>query len=243
MRASRVSAFSLGNITKKIACLSIGGSILSRESGINVEYAKELSLLLQKRVRSTKFILVVGGGYSSRLYIRSTKSIIGNNSLLDQIGIAFTRINALILKDLLSDFNVYPNIVTTIEELKAGIMLSDIVILGGLIPGITTDSVAMLACELTGCKQMINISSESYVYDRPIREKGARKLPRLNHQQLVDIANRCDDRSAGSNFILDFFAAKIAKRSNIEILFVNDRIRELDLALNGRKHMGSTVKD
>ena len=188
----------------------------------------ELAALLKKRIKDTRFIFVVGGGYSSRLYISSTRSIISNNAILDQIGIAFTRINALILKDLLSEFNVYPNIVTTMEELNAGITLSDIVIMGGIIPGITTDSVAMLACELTGCKKMINISRENYVYDRPIREKGAKKLAKLNHQQLVDIANRCDDRSAGSNFILDFFAAKIAKRSNIDILFVNDNIKNSD---------------
>ncbi len=228
---------------KKIACLSIGGSILSRESGINVEYAKRLSSLIGKKIKGTKFILVVGGGYSSRLYISSTRSIINNNSLLDQIGIAFTRVNALILQDLLSEFNVYPNIVTTIEELKSGIASSDIVVLGGLIPGITTDSVAMLACELTGCRKMINISSESYVYDRPIRDRGAKRMKNLNHQQLVDIANKCDDRSAGSNFILDFFAAKIAKRSNIEICFVNDDTKELEKALDGRSHNGSVVRN
>jgi uridylate kinase len=224
-------------------CISIGGSILSKESGINVKYVNELAALLKKRIKNTRFIFVVGGGYSSRLYISSTRSIISNNAILDQIGIAFTRINALILKDLLSEFNVYPNIVTTMEELTAGITLSDIVIMGGIIPGITTDSVAMLACELTGCKKMINISRENYVYDRPIREKGAKKLPKLNHQQLVDIANRCDDRSAGSNFILDFFAAKIAKRSNIDILFVNDSITELAKALDGKKHTGSIVRN
>ena len=90
---------------------------------------------------------------------------------------------------------------------------------------------------------MINVSNESYVYDRPIREKGAKKLAKLDHQQLVDIANRCDDRSAGSNFILDFFAAKIAKRSNIEVIFVNDDISELSRALEGKKHKGSVVAD
>ena len=233
----------LGNPTKKNFCVSIGGSILSKENGINVKYVEELAGLLRKKVKTAKFIFIVGGGYSSRLYIRSTRSIISNNAILDQIGIAFTRINAIILKDLLSEFNVYPNIVTTMEELSSGIMLSDIVIMGGMIPGITTDSVAMLACEIMNCKEMINVSNESYVYDRHIREKGARKLAKLNHQQLVEIANRCDDRTAGSNFILDFFAAKIAKRSNINILFVNDRIKELEKALDGKKHDGSIVKD
>ena len=204
---------------------------------------EELAGLLRRKIKNTKFILVVGGGYSSRLYIRSTKSIINNNAILDQIGIAFTRINALILKDLLSGFNVYPNVVTTMEELNSGIALSDIVIMGGIIPGITTDSVAMLACELTACPMMINVSNESYVYDRPIREKGAKKLAKLDHQQLVDIANRCDDRSAGSSFILDFFAAKIAKTSNIDVLFVNDDIKELGRVLEGKKHKGSVVAD
>ena len=67
-------------------CISVGGSIISREDGINIEYAKHLGETIEK-YKNKKFILVVGGGYASRLYINSSKKIIKNNSILDEIGI------------------------------------------------------------------------------------------------------------------------------------------------------------
>ncbi len=64
-------------------CISVGGSIISREDGINIGYAKRLRALL-KSYPGKRFILVVGGGYASRLYINSSKAIIKNNAVLDR---------------------------------------------------------------------------------------------------------------------------------------------------------------
>jgi uridylate kinase len=227
---------------KKIMCLSLGGSIISRDTGVNVEYSKKLSALIDHFRDKYKFIIVVGGGYASRLYIQSTKNIIENNSLLDQVGIAFTRINALILKDLLGNLSVYPNVITSLEELKNSLSMNDIVVLGGLLPGISTDAVSVLACEVTNSKLLINVSATSYVYDKPPSEEGAKKLKNLTHEQLVELAYKYDQREAGSHFILDLVASKLAKRSKIEIRFVDDNIENLYAAIEGREHNGTTVK-
>jgi uridylate kinase len=226
---------------KQIMCISLGGSIISREDGINVEYVKKLRQLLIDYSGKYKFVLVVGGGYANRLYVNSIKSTIANNSILDQIGIALTRINALILNDLLTGLDVYPNTVTSLEELKMGIDKNSIVVLGGLLPGISTDAVSVLACEVLNSKLLINVSSIAYIYDKPPSEKGAKKLERLTHQQLVDLAYRYDSREARSHFIFDFVASKLAKRANLKIRFVDDSIKDLKLAIDGKFHKGSVV--
>ena len=46
---------------KKIMCLSLGGSIISRDTGVNVEYSKKLSGLIDHFRDKYKFIIVVGG--------------------------------------------------------------------------------------------------------------------------------------------------------------------------------------
>src|SRR5271169_903952 len=94
-------------------CISLGGSIVSRRNGVNVSYIKKLFGLMKKHSSKMKFIITVGGGYASRLYISSSRQILKNEAVLDEIAIAITRINALIVKDLLSEMDVYPNIVTT----------------------------------------------------------------------------------------------------------------------------------
>ncbi|MEM3839320.1 MAG: hypothetical protein QXF01_01940, partial [Candidatus Micrarchaeaceae archaeon] len=104
-----------------VICISLSGSMISGEKGVNVDFIKKLADLFRRYSKRFKFIVTVGGGYSNRLYITSTRSIITNNSVLDQIGIAFTRINALVLKDLFSQLDVYPNVVTTMEELKQAV--------------------------------------------------------------------------------------------------------------------------
>jgi uridylate kinase len=226
---------------KPIVCISLGGSIIAREDGINLGYVRKLKVLLKSYSKKYKFVLVVGGGYPNKLYVNSIKEAIPNNSLLDQIGIAFTRINALIVKDLLLDLDIYPNVVTSLEELKMAINRNNIAVIGGLLTGISTDAVALLSCEVVNGKNLINVSSSAYIYDRPPSEKGAVKLTHLTHQKLIEIAYMYDTREARSNFIFDFVASKLAKRANIKIRLVDDSIPDLKLAIDGKFHKGSIV--
>jgi uridylate kinase len=214
---------------------------VSKKNGVNVPFIRQFAKLLKKYRNKHKFIVVVGGGYANSLYVKTTRSIISNHSVLDQIGIAFTRINALIVKDLFADLNVYQNVVTSLEELKMAIGTSDVIIMGGLVPGISTDAVAILSCEVNNGRRLINVSREAYVYDRPPQESGAKKLPSMTHDQLIELAYRYDTRVAKSPFIFDLVASKLAKRAKISISFVSDDIAQVEHAINGRKHDGSTV--
>jgi uridylate kinase len=223
-------------------CISLGGSIISRKSGVNVSYVKRLSGMLRKFGNRYRFIITVGGGYASRLYISSSRQILKNEAVLDEIAIAITRINALIVKDLISDLDVYPNVVTELGELRMATKSNSIVVMGGLLPGISTDAVATLACEVVGSKVLINVSTEAYIYDRPPMEKGAKKLETVTHDKMINIASIRDTRIAGSNFVFDLVAAKLAKRGNIEVRFVNDDVNQLELAISGKRHSGTVVR-
>ncbi|MCL4365212.1 MAG: hypothetical protein M1569_00755 [Candidatus Marsarchaeota archaeon] len=223
-------------------CVSLGGSMVSRKTGVNVSYIRRLAKLLKKHVNKHRFIITVGGGYASRLYINSSRQILTNEAVLDEIAIAITRINALIVKDLFSDMDVYPNVVTDLNELRMAHKSSGIVFLGGLLPGISTDAVATLTCEVSGSKTLINISEDSYIYDRPPTDKSARRLESVSHDRLIEVAAIRDSRVAGSNFVFDLVAAKLAKRGNIEVRFVNDDMEQLELALSDKKYKGTVVK-
>ena len=59
---------------------------------------------------------------------------------------------------------------------------------------------------------------------------------------MIEVAAIRDTRNAGSNFVFDLVAAKLAKRGGIEVRFVNDDMAQLELAIAGKKHKGTTVK-
>ncbi len=223
-------------------CISLGGHVVFKKNGVNVNYIKKLLDVIKQNTTKYKFIIVVGGGYASRLYTQPARQIIRNNEVLDEIAIAITRINALIVKDIFSDLEIYPNVATSLEELRAATRGNEVVVMGGLLPGMTTDAVAVLASEVVNSRVMINIGNGSYVYDRPPSMRGAKRLGSLDHNTMVDIASKYDTREADASFIFDLVASKLSKRAGIEIRFVNDDINEFRLALEGKKHKGSVVK-
>ena len=227
----------------KTVGISIGGRVVSKEGGINISYIRGLSELLKRQENGYRFVLVVGGGYANRLAVSSARKEIKSNYVLDEIGIWFTRINALMLKNLLSSVDVYPNVVADLTELKAAMLTDHVVVMGGLVPGITTDGVCALACEAVNSNLLINVSTLGHVYDKLPSEKGAKPLKKMNHAQLVEMAYRYDSRVAKSDFIFDLFASKLTQRSNIEIHFVNDKIKDLEMAITGKSHEGTVVKD
>lgn len=222
-------------------CISLGGSVITNEKGINVSYIERLANLLSKSKNS--FIIIVGGGYPNRLYVDSVRNHIKSEIVLDMIGLSFTRINALVVKDFMEQkVDTHPNIVADLDDLKSAVKSSRVVLMSGMLPGLTTDTDAILACESTGAKKLINVGKQPYVHDRDPSEPGAKKFKTLSHDDLIEIAMRQDKRLAKTKFIFDVVASKLAKRSNIELRFVDSSMENLKNAIEGKPHNGTTVK-
>jgi uridylate kinase len=223
--------------------ISLGGSVLSRKEGYNIGYASEFCELV-KRHKGEKFLVCAGGGNLNRELLAAVAGKIGNRAHLDELGIAVTRINALILKDLLCALGVDVNetIPTSLDQLKEMHKMHRVTVFGGLMEGITTDSDAVLGAELASSRTMINVGETPYVYDRNPKEKGAKKLERLSYDELLSLARTGDRRAPRTNFIFDYVATLLAARSGIRLLFVGAEIKDLEAALAGRAHGGSTVE-
>ncbi|MGC8479066.1 MAG: hypothetical protein ACP5M9_00110 [Candidatus Micrarchaeia archaeon] len=89
----------------------------------------------------------------------------------------------------------------------------------------------------------MNASKESYIHDKNPSEKTAKRFTKLSYDELIKIASEFDTREAGPNFIFDLTASKLARRGKIELRFVNDKISELELAINGKDFNGTRVFD
>lgn len=116
-------------------------------------------------------------------------------------------------------------------------------VMGGTMPGLTTDADAVLLAECLGIKRVVNLSKADAIYDRDPSQKGARKYSKIGLDNFVGLVSRFDERKAKVNFPFDLVAAKLAARSRIRVDFVNGRdLKQVRAVFSGRKHAGTVVK-
>ncbi|MDE1761624.1 MAG: hypothetical protein KGH78_00320 [Candidatus Micrarchaeota archaeon] len=224
-------------------CISLGGSSILGKRGIIPDNLEHFASALSRSEKSDKFVVVVGGGAASRQYISSSTKLLGNDRDLDEVGIAVTRVNALIVMKYLSKkISTFPKVLQTLEELPGALRGHRVAVMGGLRPGISTDAVAALACKKLRSKLLVNVSAVMYVYNKKPTAKGARAIHSLDHQTMLRIARRFDNRKPGTHFIFDLEASKIAKRENIEVRFSNLDEKNLILTIKGSNFRGSVVR-
>ena len=94
--------------------ISIGGSIILQENE-EIEYLKKLAKLLISQSKRNKLFIVVGGGKLARKYIDYARELGADESFLDEIGIASTRLNARLLIAALKG-HAYPKVAHDIDE-------------------------------------------------------------------------------------------------------------------------------
>lgn len=194
--------------------ISLGGSIISSD-GLNLKFMKEFVSTVEKMKDKCRFGIVVGGGMLARTYISALREYKINDSILDEIGINATRMNALALSSLIPDSNF--KIPTTVNDAAELSHNYNIVVMGGTEPGHTTDTVATLLAERIGAKTLINATSVDGVYtDDPKKDPNAKKLDRMSYDEAISLALE-KSIGAGPNVFMDLTALNIAKRAGIKI--------------------------
>nr|2IJ9_A Chain A, Uridylate kinase [Archaeoglobus fulgidus DSM 4304]2IJ9_B Chain B, Uridylate kinase [Archaeoglobus fulgidus DSM 4304] len=190
--------------------LSLGGSVLSNESEKIREFAKTIESVAQQN----QVFVVVGGGKLAREYIKSARELGASETFCDYIGIAATRLNAMLLISAIpSAAKKVPVDFMEAEELSK---LYRVVVMGGTFPGHTTDATAALLAEFIKADVFINATNVDGVYSAdPKSDTSAVKYDRLSPQQLVEIVSRSSAK-AGTNVVIDLLAAKIIERSKIK---------------------------
>ena len=122
--------------------LSLGGSLLFKDGKLNKEYIKSIAELIKKNEKT--FGIVVGGGIAARMYAKGARELCLGEFHADNIAIMSTRQNAMLIS-LVCD-GVYVN------DFDEALRNKDkkIVVMGGTIPGISTDTDSALLAECHG---------------------------------------------------------------------------------------------
>lgn len=221
--------------------LSIGGSAVMPEGKPNLKFLRELAVIFKKS--RNDFAVVVGGGPPARTYANAAKKLGANEFDADQIAIMSTKQNAKLLLSALGDL-APSEVIESFDEAREAAKCYKVVVMGGTIPGITTDTDSVLLAEAIDAKRLVNVSNVIGIYDSdPRKNKKAKKFDRLGYEQLNSLAMEADKRKAGTHFVFDLFACKLLARSKIEAHFVDwKNMGDLKAALEGNKHRGTVVK-
>ncbi len=165
--------------------------------------------------------VVVGGGETARRYIAAARALGSSEADLDRIGMAATRLNAMLMISALRGV-AYPRVPETLEETVVASERWPVVVLGGLQPGQSTTMVAALVAEATGTHLIINCANVDAVYtDDPRTNPNARPLDEVTLDELEALIR--GKAHAGTYELADPWSIAVMRRSGISMYVVDWR--------------------
>ncbi len=218
--------------------VSIGGSILVPGNN-DSEYIARLAEMLKEVSKDVKLAVVCGGGKTARYYAETGRQLGGGTYELDILGIGATRLNAQLLSLALGDMP--DKVPETAEETAAKVAPGRISVMGGTVPGHTTDAVAMMVASCMDADRVVNATSVDAVYtDDPRTNPDAEKIPEMTIGRLGDIVYK--EHGASKSSVFDPLGVKIAAEKRIDINIVDGRnLEELRKAILGQRFDGTFV--
>jgi uridylate kinase len=222
--------------------VSLGGSVLIPEKD-DADHLNKLSELLIEMSVEHRLLLVCGGGKVARYYITTGRDIGATERELDELGIMTTRINAKLVSLSLGG-KAMDSIPTTIEDAAKPGPEGRIMVMGGTVPGHTTDAVSAMLAEKVGAVRIVNGTSVDAAYTAdPKVINDAKRLHTITHAELNLLVSR-GMHCAGPSNVFDPLGASIAARNNIPIYIINGRnMDEMRAAIQGKKIKGTLVSD
>jgi uridylate kinase len=161
--------------------------------------------------------IVVGGGFIARTYIAVAKELALPREAQDTIAIEASRLNAKLVAMRLG----VKRVSTTIQGMITELEKNQIGVMGGLRPGITTDTVAAILGDAWHADLLIKASDQDGVYTAdPRLDKEAKLLYNLSYQDLVKILGG-DQHRPGIHSIVDPVAAKFVAKHKLRLVVTN----------------------
>lgn len=218
-----------------------GGSILAPEEpdvGCIREVAQTLRALKSQR---HEILVVTGGGGPSRKYIAVARKLKASSTLCDIIGIDVTRLNARLLIAALGNLAEQKPL-TTFEEAIRVMLRDKVPVMGGIMPGQTTDAVAAMLANSSKSKLLIFFTDVGGVYTAdPKLDPKAKKFKVMTGEELMKLV-AVKKLKPGANVIVDPVSAKLIQRTGIQTLVLGKHeIKRLPEILRGAEHSGTTI--
>ncbi len=218
----------------------IGGSVVA--SPINTElmgkYVEVIKAIVQQ---GHEVAVVLGGGALAREFIGYARSLGLDMNAQDEVAISCSRLFAQLFLKKLGNTGC-SKVAVTLDDAAACLGEGKVVVMGGLKPGITTDTVATLLAERIGAELLLKGSDQTGVYDKdPRKHPGAVKLDHLTFEELASVFET-NEHKAGIHQIIDPEAVKVLRRSHVKTIVVSGFKPENMLAAIRGENVGTIIR-
>jgi uridylate kinase len=238
-RSATDSSTNYHSDSDRVFVISAGGSVFIGEKPMTEKIISFTETINRLKDRGNKFVVVVGGGKTARLYQEAAKDLDATNFDLDTIGIKTTQLNAFLVSLKINDSSLVNSFEDAIKEFENG----KIPVLGGLSEGQTTDAIgALLAEKLEGI--FINVSNVDGIFDKDPNEfDDAHFFEKLSFNDM-NFLLREKELLPGQNLFVDKQAASILTRSKIKSVFLNgNHLENFENFVSGNLFKGTVVED
>ena len=226
-----------------VTVISLGGSIVAPESA-DGKFLKEFSGLIRELLEEDKeqrFIFVVGGGRPSRVWLEAYKEACSGaikNEEADWIGIMATRLNAQLVKAVMSEW--CPQDVVTDPTIAQPIS-GRVLVAAGWKPGFSSDNDAVLLAGRFKAKTVINLSNIEKVYTGdPKKDPNARPLDRISWDDFRAMVG--DKWVPGTSVPFDPVASRHAHELGLKVICADGRnLENLKNIVRGKDFTGTTI--
>lgn len=233
-----------GNNKREKVVMSVGGSLVVPNGGIDVDFLQKLNSFIREELsaKARQFFLVVGGGAIARHYRDAGRDVVGHELTtedLDFLGIHATRLNAHLLRTIFQDI-AHPYIIKHYEIIRK--VTEPVVIAAGWKPGWSTDYDAVLLCEDYNVKTILNLSNIDRAYDKDPRQfQDARPIDRVTWEEFRTIVG--DVWDPGMNVPFDPVAAKKAQELGVCVIILNgNNFENLKKYFRGEEFVGTVIE-
>lgn len=219
--------------------IRIGGSVVA--SPINPTLISRYArLLTDLRMQGHELAVVVGGGTLARDFIKAAKDLGLDEKAQDEVAISVSRIFAQLFMKRLGELGCGA-VPLTVEDAVKCLRGGKVVVMGGLKPGMTTDTVAALIAEKVDGDLLIKATDQEGIYNKdPRKHADATLLKHLSFEELSNVFAE-NKHKAGIHQILDPEAVKILKRKRVKVVVVNGFKPENISAVVEGKHVGTVI--
>jgi uridylate kinase len=220
--------------------LRIGGSVIA--SPVNPALINEyVALLGRLKGEGHDIAVVVGGGSLAREFIGAAKKLGLEEKDQDDVAISISRVIAQLFIKKFGEMGC-KNVPFTVDEAVECLKSGKIVVMGGLKPGMTTDTVAAMVAEEINAELLVKATDQDGIYNKdPRKYADAVKLKSLRYEDLSRVFAENKHR-AGIHQIIDPEAIKILKRKRIRVIVVNGFKPENILAAIKSERVGTVIR-
>ncbi|OGE87695.1 MAG: hypothetical protein A3J07_03210 [Candidatus Doudnabacteria bacterium RIFCSPLOWO2_02_FULL_49_13] len=226
-------------MNKKRYIISLGGSLIVPDE-VDIKFLRGFRSLIETQIkRGRKFILITGGGRTSRRYSEAAKALGElNPDDLDWLGIHSTRLNGHLMRTIFRKV-AYSRIITNPNQPESA--KEAVIIAAGYRPGWSTDYDAVLLARGYKSQTVLNLSNVDYVYDKnPKTHPGAKSIKNISwHDFRKIVGNKWDP---GLNLPFDPVASRLAEKQKLRVIVMNGRkLQNLKNFFAGKKFKGTVI--